>query len=281
MTGNGGLHVTTQCGVFKGTTKAVFVDRREYTGPLWEQIDEAFQFVLRNIHLGATIVGIYRQDIYEIPPDAIRELIINAVVHRSYLDHGTIQVAVYDNRLEITSPGKLPMGQTMERMKEGYSKIRNEAIAHAFAYMNLIEHWGSGIPRIIEKVKAAGLREPEFIGGEVDLRINIYRGQIDTNSAMINANNIENGVNGVENGADSTRNGTNGVEVPLNKEHAQVEKLLQIIEKKPFATQAYYAEKIGVSKRTISRMFASLQEKGVLVQNGTKRKANWIIQKPL
>ena len=179
LTGNGGLHVATQCGVFKGTTKAVFVDRREYTGPLWEQIDEAFQFVLRNIHLGATIVGIYRQDVYEIPPDAIRELIINAMVHRSYLDHGTIQVAVYDNRLEITSPGKLPMGQTMERMKEGYSKIRNEALAHAFAYMNLIEHWGSGIPRIIDKVKAAGLQEPEFIGGEVDLRINIYRGQVD------------------------------------------------------------------------------------------------------
>ena len=83
------------------------------------------------------------------------------------------EVAVYDNRLEITSPGKLPMGQTMERMKEGYSKIRNEALAHAFAYMNLIEHWGSGIPRIIDKVKAAGLQEPEFIGGEVDLRINI------------------------------------------------------------------------------------------------------------
>ena len=50
----------------------------------------------------------------------------------------------------------------MERMKEGYSKIRNEALAHVFAYMNLIEHWGSGIPRIIDKVKAAGLQEPEF-----------------------------------------------------------------------------------------------------------------------
>ena len=223
LTGNRGLHVATQCGVFKGTTKAVFVDRREYTGPLWEQIDEAFQFVLRNIHLGATIVGIYRQDVYEIPPDAIRELIINAMVHRSYLDHGTIQVAVYDNRLEITSPGKLPMGQTMERMKEGYSKIRNEALAHAFAYMNLIEHWGSGIPRIIDKVKAAGLQEPEFIGGEVDLRINIYRGQVDTN----NANSTKNGANGVKCGADD---GTNGTEVPLNKEQTQIEKSLQIIE---------------------------------------------------
>ena len=220
--------------------------------------------------MGATIVGIYRQDAYEIPPDAIRELIINAMVHRSYLDHGTIQVAVYDNRLEITSPGKLPMGQTMERMKEGYSKIRNEALAHAFAYMNLIEHWGSGIPRILDKVKAAGLQEPEFIGGEVDLRINIYRGQVDTNSAMINANDIKNGDNGVN-------CGTDGDEVPLNKEQMQLEKLLQIIEKNPFATQAYYAEKIGVSKRTVSRMFASLQEKGRLVQNGTKRKSNWKI----
>ena len=277
LTGNGGLHVATQCGVFKGTTKVVFVDRREYTGPLWEQIDEAFQFVLRNIHLGAAIVGIYRQDIYEIPPDAIRELIINAMVHRSYLDHGTIQVAVYDNRLEITSPGKLPMGQTMERMKEGYSKIRNEALAHAFAYMNLIEHWGSGIPRIIDKVKAAGLREPEFIGGEVDLRINIYRGQVDTNNAMINANDTKDGVNGVDCGVNDAGNGTNGVEVPLNKEQAQIEKLLQIIEKNPSATQAYYAEEIGVSKRTVSRMFVSLQEKGILVQSGTKRKANWTV----
>ena len=136
--------------------------------------------------------------------------------------------------------------------------------------MNLIEHWGSGIPRIIDKVKAAGLREPEFIGGEVDLRINIYRGQVDTNNAMINAN----GANGVKYGADD---GTNGTEVPLNKEQTQIEKLLQIIEKNPSATQAYYAEEMGISKRTVSRMFASLQEKGRLVQNGTKRKSDWKI----
>ena len=81
------------------------------------------------------------------------------------------------------------MGQTMERMKEGYSKIRNEAVAHVFAYMNLIEHWGSGIPRIIDKVKAAGLREPEFIGSEVDLRINIYRGQVDGTVDLNDLNN--------------------------------------------------------------------------------------------
>ena len=140
--------------------------------------------------------------------------------------------------------------------------------------MNFIEQWRSGIPRIIDKVKDSGLQEPEFIGGEVDLRINIYRGQVDTNNAIINANGTKNGANGVKCGADD---GTNGTEVPLNKEQTQIEKLLQIIEKNPSATQAYYAEKMGISKRTVSRMFASLQEKGRLVQGGTRRKANWKI----
>ncbi len=164
------------------------------------------------------------------------------------------------------------MGQTLERMKEVYSKIRNEALAHAFSYMNLIEHWGSGIPRIIGKVKVAGLREPEFIGGEVDLRINIYRGQTDTNNANVNAN-------GIKDGVDDAGNDANGVKVEVNKKETQVEKILQIIEKKPSATQVYYAEQLGVSKRTISRMCVSLQEKGRLVQNGTERRANWFIIK--
>ncbi len=279
LTGNGGLHVTTQCGVFKGTTKAVFVDRREYPGPLWEQIEEAFQFVLRNIHLGATFVGIYRQDIYEIPPDAIRELIINAMVHRSYLDHGTIQVAVYDNRLEITSPGKLPMGQTMERMKEGYSKIRNEALAHAFAYMNLIEHWGSGIPRIIDKVKAAGLREPEFIGGEVDLRINIYRGQNNDNNIKNGVKADTNGIDGVEIGANDIKNDVDEVAYTDKVFPDHIQKLLKIIAENPTETQAQYAEKLGISKRTISRIFAELKEQGILEQQGNRRKAKWIIIK--
>ena len=264
LTGNAGLHVATQCGVFKGTTKAVFVDRREYTGPLWEQIDEAFQFVLRNIHLGATIVGIYRQDVYEIPPDAIRELIINAMVHRSYLDHGTIQVAVYDNRLEITSPGKLPMGQTMERMKEGYSKIRNEALAHAFAYMNLIEHWGSGIPRIIDKVKAAGLREPEFIGGEVDLRINIYRGQID-GTVDLNASNTA--VKPPGNRRETAD------KVPANEQEQQIYKY---VSENAGITTAQAMKLLGIKQRRTREILVKMVEKGWLRKEGASRSTIYV-----
>ena len=118
--------------------------------------------------------------LFRSPPDAIRELIVNAIVHRSYIDRSSIQIAIYDDRLEITSPGRLPMGQTIERMKQGYSKIRNEALASAFEYMGYIEHWGSGILRVMQEVRDAGLPEPEFLGGDTDLRINIYRNESET-----------------------------------------------------------------------------------------------------
>lgn len=167
-----------QCGMFKGKNRAVFVDKREYTGPLWQQIEDAFQFALRNIRLGARIEGIYRQDIYELPPDSIRELIINAVMNCSFLQNSHIQVAVYDDRLEITSPGGLLPGVTIERMKEGYSKIRNRALAQAFLYMNMIEAWGSGIPKLMESMREYGLEEPEFIDMGIGLRINLYRKDI-------------------------------------------------------------------------------------------------------
>ncbi len=280
LTGNGGLHVATQCGVFKGTTKAVFVDRREYTGPLWEQIDEAFQFVLRNIHLGATIVGIYRQDIYEIPPDAIRELIINAMVHRSYLDHGTVQVAVYDNRLEITSPGKLPMGQTLERMKEGYSKIRNEALANAFSYMNLIEHWGSGIPRIIDKVKAAGLREPEFIGGEVDLRINIYRGQVAINDLndLKKVNKVPDTVPKVPDTVPEMPDTTTKVPDNTDKmpDTEQEQQIYKYVLKNGSINTAETVELLGVKQRRARAVLMNMVESNYLRKEGAARSTVYV-----
>ena len=73
--------------MFKGKTRAVFVDKREYGGPLWKQVDESFQFVLRNIHLRAKLEGIYCKDIYELSPDSVRELIINAVMKCSCLQN--------------------------------------------------------------------------------------------------------------------------------------------------------------------------------------------------
>ena len=257
LTGNGGLHVATQCGVFKGTTKAVFVDRREYTGPLWEQIDEAFQFVLRNIHLGATIVGIYRQDIYELPPDSIRELIVNAIMNCSYIQASNIQVAIYDDRLEITSPGGLLPGVTIDLMKEGFSKIRNRSLANAFAYMNLVEAWGSGIPKLMQAMKEYGLREPEFIDMEVAFRINLYRGQNVVNDLNRDLNDLNHDL----------------VDPKVDLET----RLEEVIRKSPELTYKSLGEILAVSAATVKRTMAKMQQEGKIIREGSNRKGKWIL----
>uniref|UniRef100_UPI00402AD238 RNA-binding domain-containing protein n=1 Tax=Thomasclavelia ramosa TaxID=1547 RepID=UPI00402AD238 len=261
LTGNEAFPMHIQCGVFKGNNRAIFVDKRELSGPIYEQIEEAYQFVLRNIHLGAKLEGVYRQDVYEIPPESIRELIINAVIHRSYLDRNNIQIAIYDNRLEVTSPGKLAMGQTMDRMKEGYSKIRNEALANAFSYMNLIEHWGSGIPRIINTVLEAGLREPEFIGGDIDLRINIYRGQI----SNFDPNDPKDGPNDPKDDPNEFDNIENLV--------------LSILKDNPSISRREISIQLNVSDSTIKRTLSRLKKTNLIKREGSTRNGKWIINK--
>ena len=164
-----------QCAVFKTENRSIFLDRREIRGTVQSQMEQAFQYVLEKINMGATFDGAYREDVYELPPDSLRELIANAIVHRSYTEAESIQIAIFHDRVEITSPGALLRGVTINKMKKGCSKVRNRSLAQAFAYMNLIEKWGSGIPRILQECKAYGLEEPEIIDFNGDVRVNIYR----------------------------------------------------------------------------------------------------------
>ena len=165
----------TQCAVFKGTDRAVFLDKREFTGPIYTQIEEAVDFVLRNIRLGATIDGLVRREKHELPPEAIREMIINAHCHRNLLDESCIQVAVYDDRLEVTSPGGLYNGLTYEEVMNGHSKIRNKGIANIFSQMGLVEAWGSGIKRILNAAEEYGLPEPKFQEFDNMFRVELFR----------------------------------------------------------------------------------------------------------
>lgn len=158
LTGKMQIQPTIQCAVFKGKTRAYFVDRREFSGPIQDQVQLAFQYVLEKINMGMQIKGIYRQDVYELPINSVRELIANAVAHRNYLEPGNIQVAIFDDRLEVTSPGMLLNTVSIKKMIEGYSRLRNPAIANAFAYMKIIEKWGTGIPRILRECKEYGLK---------------------------------------------------------------------------------------------------------------------------
>lgn len=178
LVGDKAFTLRIRCGVFKGDTKAVFVDRREFAGPLCELIDKAHEYVLSKINVGMRIVGAQRHDVYELPPASIRELIVNAFAHRNYFDHeAPIFIAIYDTRVEITSPGGLPRGLTVEKAMSGCSKIRNRAVASVLAYMKYVEGWGSGFLRVSSAFSDYGLAPLEVIDDVVDVRVSVRRPQ--------------------------------------------------------------------------------------------------------
>ena len=164
-----------QCARFKGINRTVFIDKKDYSGPLYEQIENAYSFVLNHINLSLEIDGLQRSEHYELPIRSIREMIVNAVTHRNYMIDSCIQVAVFDDRIEVTSPGMLYGSLDIAAIKSGRSETRNRTIARVFDKMRLIESWGTGIRRIIEECADAGLPEPKFSEIGDAFRVEVFR----------------------------------------------------------------------------------------------------------
>ena len=257
----------TQCAVFKGTDRAVFLDKREFTGPIYAQIESAVDFVLRNIRLGARIDGLVRKEKYELPLEAIREMIINAHCHRNLLDESCIQVAVYDDRLEVTSPGGLYNGLTYEEVMNGHSKIRNKAIANIFSQMGLVEAWGSGIKRILNAAKEYGLLEPKFQEFDNMFRVELFRDSLPM--TLENKNLGETSEKHRRNiGEASEKQET----VDFNSTQLEILKLLMENNR---LSAVKLAEKIGVASRNIENNIKKLKELDILVRHGSPKNGYW------
>jgi len=121
------------------------------------------------------IDALHREEQYEIPTRSVREMIVNAITHRNYMLDSSIQVAVYDDRVEVTSPGMLYGSLDIASIKAGRSETRNRTIARVFDKMYLIESWGTGIRRILEDCALAGLPEPGLSEVGDAFRVEIYR----------------------------------------------------------------------------------------------------------
>lgn len=164
-----------RCARFLGTNKHTILDQAtiEIYPPL--ALEEAMKFIQRNTRLGAEIKELARKDIPEYPPAALREAIINAIVHSDYAVKGVhISIAIFDDRIEITSPGGLPFGFTIEKALAGSSRIRNRTIAKVFHHMKWIEQWGSGLLRIIKECEQRGLEEPKFEELNNQFRVTLF-----------------------------------------------------------------------------------------------------------
>lgn len=273
LAGHSRLSPLVKCGIFKGTDRTFFVDRREFSSPVQDQVESAVQYVLEKINMGARFNGVYREDVYEIPPDSIRELIVNAIVHRNYInaDASPITVALYDDRLEVTSPGGLVKGMTLEKMKSGYSECRNKALAAAFAYMNLIENWGSGVKRYIREVKDAGLREPEFIEWPNAIRVNVYRAKADVDKGESKGQ--SKGETDI--GKSVGKSVEKDVEKDVERSDDSICRVLQCIIDNPSATQNELAAATGLSVRGVERNLKVLKSARRIRRLGGRKYGRW------
>ena len=164
---NMGLLVSDQCrhsikfAVFQGTDKLVFKDRKEFTGSLFEQLAEAYKTIDFYNGTMASFHDLLRTDERDYPEDAVREALLNAIVHRDYSFSGSTFINLYSDRLEFISLGGLVPGLSLEAAMLGASQSRNEKLANLFYRMKLIEAYGTGISKIISCYKGKS-EQPVF-----------------------------------------------------------------------------------------------------------------------
>ena len=151
------------------------IDRQDITGRLPQQIDQAEAFILRNTRLSTKIEGVRQADRREYPRAALREAVVNAVLHRDYsLEGAQILLYIFDNRLELRSPGTLPNSVTLNNIRTHYSKPRNETIARVLLNLGYVNRLGSGIPRMIRLMRAHTGREPDFEVGSAQFLVRLW-----------------------------------------------------------------------------------------------------------
>lgn len=231
-----------ECARFKGTTSDVFIDRKSITTNIVSQAEEAYKFVLRNINEGATVEGVYTVGRWEYPIKAIREVLRNAVVHRDYSITGSdIKVAIYDDMIEVTSPGLLYPSIDFNAMDSRQSYARNKLIAPLFKRLGIIDQWGNGLKLIADEMK----EYPNIVlrWREVGLSFQVQFVKSDFTPTVdegVNANN-----EGVNEGANGDNEGVNlkGEEqlywIIKNNEGLNVPQLMELIKKSQTTLERY------------------------------------------
>ena len=152
---------TTKVALFQGTDKEVFRDRKEFTGSILKQLEEVYQFINLLNKTKATFSGLDRTDMRDYPEEAVRESLLNSIVHRDYSFSGSNLVNIYENRMEFVSLGGLVSGLELKSIFLGVSQSRNPNLAAVFYRMRLIESYGTGIGKIERAYKTYQF-QPEF-----------------------------------------------------------------------------------------------------------------------
>jgi ATP-dependent DNA helicase RecG len=236
---------TIKAAVFEGKTKKVFHDRQEYKGSILKQLEEIYHYMDMFNRTRAEISGLYRVDRRDYPEVAIRETLLNAIIHREYLLSGSTLVSVFDDRIEFVTIGGLVEGITLDDVLFGVSMARNEKIANVFYRLKLVEAYGTGISKVMDSYKNEG-RKPKIEVSNNAFKVTLYNRNYSWNNENLSE----------------------------SQQH-----VMEIYESKTYITRKDVEKELGISQTMAGRIIKQLVEKECVSVTGSGSNTRYIIRK--
>lgn len=259
---------------FRGTDKNEFVDSGRAEGNFFDLLDAGMDFLFKHLSQSGKIVGFRKEEQLEIPAEALREALTNALCHRQMEKYNlTPGIAVYDDRVEIENPGRLPEGITPENIKHSHASFPyNPLIAEVLYRSSFLESWGSGVSRMVDACRAQGVAEPEYVvnGGFVTI---VFRRT--TKKATEKS---DEGVYGyVNGGVNGTLNGTlNGIlNDTLNEKQNRV---LDFIAVSPGVRAQIIIDQLAIPRDTLNKILKVLTDRELIERRGSKKTGGYYVK---
>ncbi len=244
---NVALLLSDQCGstikaaTFSGTDKGDFQDRREFGGSLFQQMEQTYAYLNMRNRTRATFEGLRRIDTRDYPEEALREALLNSLVHRDYSFSASTLISVYDDRIEFVSVGGLVGGISLDDILLGLSVCRNPKLAAIFYRLKLIEAFGTGVPKMMEVYRGSGLK-PKIEASNNAFKITL-----------------------------PNRNAGKASDAQQSVE----ERVLAFAETKGSITRSDVDALLGVSQATSNRLLKRMAAEGLLRQDGSGRRTQY------
>lgn len=241
---------TIKLAVFEGSKKTVFRDRRELTGSLLKQVEEAFSYIDQHNRTRAEFSGLERVDNRDYPTEALREALLNAVVHRDYAISSPTLISIFDDRIEFVSIGGLVRGISYEDIMLGVSVLRNQHLANVFYRLKLIEAYGTGMLKINE-CYADNEKKPI-----IEVTGNAFKVCLPNRNYAVEDN----------------INNNNGKEARINHKHQAV---LQLLNSQESISRKDIENALKVSQATAVLLLRNMLEEGMIERVGKGRNARY------
>ena len=237
---------TIKAATFSGEDKGSFQDRREFGGSLFQQMEELYSYLDMRNQTKATFDGLYRIDTRDYPEDALREALLNSLVHRDYSFRASTLVSVYADRIEFVSVGGLPSGIELDDIMLGLSVCRNPKLAAIFYRLQLIEAYGTGMPKIMNAYTETELKP------KIEVSSNAFKIMLPNRNS-----------------------GTNHTQTPVGTLKSEEKRILDFIGSHGHIVRSDVDQLLEVSQATANRILKHMVAEGLIYQDGNGRKTKY------